>query len=140
MENEFIPYEQALALKELGFDEDCFGSFEFKNKASIQLYSDWVPCDWPNFKLYECYAPLYQQLFRWFREKHNMLANVYSNASGWCYEYHDNIGGTHRLDSDFNGPNDSGCWDSYEDARLACIQKLIEIIKSKNSHGRNREK
>ena len=28
MEKEFIPYEQALALKELGFDEHCFGLYE----------------------------------------------------------------------------------------------------------------
>jgi len=25
MKNEFVPQEQALALKELGFDEPCFG-------------------------------------------------------------------------------------------------------------------
>ena len=27
MTKEFIPYEQALALKELGFDEHCLASF-----------------------------------------------------------------------------------------------------------------
>jgi hypothetical protein len=27
MEKEFIPYEQALALKELGFDEKCFATW-----------------------------------------------------------------------------------------------------------------
>lgn len=27
MTNEFIPYEQALQLKELGFNEECFGSY-----------------------------------------------------------------------------------------------------------------
>ncbi len=27
MNKEFIPYEQALALKELGFDEPCFGYY-----------------------------------------------------------------------------------------------------------------
>jgi hypothetical protein len=27
MKNEFIPYEQALALKGLGFDEPCFGYY-----------------------------------------------------------------------------------------------------------------
>ena len=28
MEKEFVSYEQALALKELGFDEPCFGYYE----------------------------------------------------------------------------------------------------------------
>lgn len=27
MQKEFIPYEQALALKELGFDKPCFGYY-----------------------------------------------------------------------------------------------------------------
>ena len=27
MKNEFIPYEQALALKGLGFDEECFSFY-----------------------------------------------------------------------------------------------------------------
>ena len=27
MDKEFIPYEQALALKELGFDEPCFATY-----------------------------------------------------------------------------------------------------------------
>lgn len=28
MEDEFIPYAEALALKELGFDKKCFGCYE----------------------------------------------------------------------------------------------------------------
>jgi hypothetical protein len=31
MKKEFISYEQALALKELGFDEPCFGYWKSKN-------------------------------------------------------------------------------------------------------------
>ena len=30
MEKEFIPYEQALVLKELGFDKECFGYYHYK--------------------------------------------------------------------------------------------------------------
>ena len=40
MENEFIPYKQALALKELGFNEECFKIFiddklEFFTKGKL---------------------------------------------------------------------------------------------------------
>jgi len=36
MEKEFIPYEQAVALKELGFDEPCFTKFEdYFNKTKL---------------------------------------------------------------------------------------------------------
>lgn len=123
MNKEFIPYKQALVLKELGFDEDCLGYFSEKDKY---LFITKNTTNLPNGFIK---APLYQQAFRWCREKYNMLANVYSNASGFSYEYSDTIGGTHRFDSGYEGPNDSGCWDSYEEAELECLKKLIEVCK-----------
>ena len=70
-------------------------------------------------------------VLRWFREKYNILATIYSNASGYLYEWHDAVGGTHRGWSEYEGPNDSGVWDTYEEAELACLIKLIEIVKKK---------
>ena len=60
MNKEFVPYEQALALKELGFDEPCFGYYD----EGGNLYTEMVEV---------LKAPLYQQAFRFFREKHNVL-------------------------------------------------------------------
>ena len=37
MENEFIPYEQALALKELGFDEPCIGYYYNVNISNTRF-------------------------------------------------------------------------------------------------------
>jgi hypothetical protein len=120
MKNEFIPYEQALALKKLGFDEPCIALYNEECKT-IHLNLNLV-----NKKPYFC-APLYQQAFRWFRVRHNILATVYSNASGYLYEWSDNVGGTHRGWSDYEGPNDSGVWNTYEEAELTCLKKLIEL-------------
>ena len=57
---DFVPYEQALALKELGFDEPCFGWYSkdgtfYEGKMTIHqgLLS----------------APLYQQAFRLLYQK-----------------------------------------------------------------------
>ena len=121
MKNEFIPYEQALALKELGFDEPCFGWFDTGYLRVGCFESEYVQ------GLGDLPAPLYQQAFRWFREKHNILATVYSNASGYLYEWSDNVGGTHRGWSNDEGPNNGGVWDTYEEAELACHKKLIEL-------------
>ena len=121
MKNEFIPYEQALALKGLGFDEPCFGWFDTGYLRVGDVESKHVQ------GLGELLAPLYQQAFRWFREKHNILATVYSNASGYLYEWSDNVGGTDRGWSDYEGPNDGGVWNTYEEAELACLKKLIEL-------------
>jgi len=150
MEKEFIPHKEAKALKKLGFDEKCIAIYEgmedktfvahyvthpYFTKEQLEdkklrpaLYADQ---DTRNSKLpqWGISAPLYQQAFAWFRDEHNMLANVYSNASGFLFEYHDTVGGTHRYDSDISGPNDSGCWDEYKDAELECIKFLIKTVK-----------
>ena len=127
MNREFIPYEQAIELKHLGFEEPCFGAWvenelfiPEKQNPSIQSLSN-----------NQCIAPLYQQAFRFFREKYNILATIYSNASGYLYEWHDAVVGTHRGWSEYNGPNDGGVWDSYEQAEHACLLKLIELAKQK---------
>ena len=144
IEREFIPYDRALALKELGFDEPCLNKFYTKPNSKmfgVDEKGRHYPIKNIAKKLYTIgehfvlkddnviIAPLYQQAFRWFREKHNILANVYANASGFLYQWEDAVGGTHRGWSDFEGPNDSGVWDTYEEAELACIDKLIELIK-----------
>ena len=59
MNKEFVKYEQALALKELGFDEPCIGYYD----EGGNLYTEMVEV---------LKAPLYQQAFRWFRENHGL--------------------------------------------------------------------
>ena len=120
MNKEFIPYEQALELKELGFNELCL--FYYTDNEALRIYHQ--------SEIYDdlVSAPLYQQAFRWFREKYNMLSTVYSNASGFLYEWSDTIGGTHRGWSECEGPNNGGVWDTYEEAELACLKKLIKTL------------
>jgi len=125
MNKEFIPYEQALDLKELGFDEECLDVYNMHGKLwGMRLERQSIVDS-------ACSAPLYQQAFRWFREKYNILSTIYANASGFLYEWEDAIGGTHRGWSDCEGPNNGGVWDTYEEAELACLNKLIEIVKNK---------
>ena len=143
MSKEFIPYELAVKLKELGFDENCFGRFYTKPKCKMFSVDEkgrhYQIKNTPK-KLYAVgeyfvlnddnaiIAPTFSQAFRWFREKYNILATIYSNASGYLYEWHDAVGGTHRGWSEYEGPNDGGVWDTYEEAELACLTKLIEIV------------
>jgi len=69
MEKEFVPYEIALAMKELGFDEPCFRMYKKGDKHLISTM------DIPN-AIYSAdikiQAPLYQQAFRFFKEKYNL--------------------------------------------------------------------
>jgi hypothetical protein len=74
MKKEFIPYEQALALKELGFNEPCFFSYDYWNTEHLaNSYYDYV-----NYNIREkiVSAPLYQQAFRWLYQKLGLKGSV----------------------------------------------------------------
>jgi hypothetical protein len=134
MQEQFIPYEQALALKELGFDEECFGYYylDSNNKSGLtQPQSSFKR--WYTGK--EVLAPLWQQAFDWFRDKHNLFADLYTVNVG-CIEYCFQIVDLYSeecLYDNFKGAANSysGIFNFYEEARLACLQKLIEIVKNK---------
>jgi len=128
MEKEFIPYEQALALKELGFDEPCFGYYIGlgDNKETpfklIQIQSEKEQFNWVDNV---CHALLYQQAFRWFREKYNFKSWVEEHtADTFIYEIRPHIL-THYKEGEVY------VYNIYEEAELACLIKLIEIVKNK---------
>ena len=140
MKKEFIPYEQALALEELGFDEDCFSDyFSFNNvnqtlEDDIQLILNQESiddyCEENNlYPFHICSAPLYQQAFRWFREKYNLIGNP--NHYGGLK--HPNMACNYKI----SGHTSTGqrilgqVYDNYEEAELECLKKLIEIVKEK---------
>lgn len=125
IEKEFTPYEQALALKVLGFDDKCCGAYDKKYKLTMAT-SDYLDNsslyrlnDYFGSNTYRCLAPLYQQAFRWFREKHKLCSWVYQSNSGL---YHYSI-----LKNDRYLTNGYDNQTSYEEAELKCLKKLIEL-------------
>ena len=106
MEKEFVPYELSVKLKALGFDEDVFEWFNTETKDLCDVMK-------------EVKAPLYQQAFRWFREN-GKVAEVFSqilpsNKYKWGYK-------TQGVEGITDG------FLTYEEAELACLTKLIEIV------------
>ncbi len=126
MEKEFIPYEQALELKELGFDEPCFAKYyqQDGNTPFIQIgESEIEEAESAGDDVtFECDSPLYQQAFRWFREKHNLKGHIEA------VEYLDETPDTYHwcVFDKFNSGYDQL---TYEEAELECLKKLIEIVK-----------
>ena len=127
MEKEFIPYQQAVELKELGFDEPCFAVYEdkkwqlveFKNSMSYELClkTDTFP------------VPTFSQAFRWFREKYNLHSEILLDQTTqpkYCFEIHkyEDFGNYEEIRI--------GEWflyRTYEESELDCLVKLIEIVK-----------
>ena len=120
MNKEFIPYEQALELKELGFDEECFGYYSFLEKITLKSCFNRTPIKKTKKK---CSIPLYSQVFRWFREKHNLESHVKKDWIDGILQGYESI--IECLD----GYIDVGTFKTYEEAELECLKKLIEIVK-----------
>lgn len=125
MENQFIPYEQALELKALGFNEGCIASYTETLRFDVleQNGLRWQTITNEKLKEYEkvCTAPLYQQAFRWFREKYG-LCIVIKPIDDKKLELGYNLTKNGLIMSPHL---------TYEEAELACLKKLIEIIKNK---------
>lgn len=138
MEKEFIPYEQALALKELGFESPYpIGGYQggkvfYYEKG--KLYYDGRPMYSSDAHSGQLLAPLYQQAFRWFREKYGLhcVYNVgipYDNIHhSKKIKYYFNV---IKLGKHHNNKFRSCFYETYEEAQLECLKKLIEIVKQK---------
>ena len=129
IKKEFVPYELALRLKELGYDEPCMGSyynyseenfkedkFDYRGELNIE-YSIY------NENTYYILAPLFQQSFRWFREKYRLSVLIHDCLDDYIGEI---VEWTIAEDKVIHEV--SNRIDTYEEAELACLEKLIEIV------------
>jgi hypothetical protein len=123
MKKEFIPHEQALALEKLGFNEECLAGY---NKETNELYISYEDGE-PTFNQeYYVLAPIYQQAFRWFREKYGYDISIKKcTPSDYKFEIEQLfIKGDNYYFIDFT-------FTSHEQAEFECLKELIEIVKNK---------
>jgi hypothetical protein len=109
MNKEFIPYEQALELKELGLL-----TYKKDNDFGLLYKGSDIP------------SILYQQAFRWFREKYGIMYTVHNNIENWKNTFH---GAYSKINSNYESDYTDD-YATYEEAEIACLKKLIEIVKN----------
>ena len=119
MEKEFVPYELSVKLKALGFDEPCFGLYAPPSKTVFLHHYGLLSAK------EQILAPLYQQAFRWFREKYGMYSHIKTSGKISVLEFTWVSNGKYGFFSK-NG------FETYEEAELACLDKLIEIVETKS--------
>ena len=138
IESNFVPYQIALDMKSIGFNEPCLAIYSNANpktglytlkKYRLKLIKQASQKD-KGVK-----APLYQQNFRWFREKCNLFGKVYIvnfGADEYSFDVYDLYEEKYKYEN-FIGASASytGTFETYEEAELACLEKLIEIVESK---------
>jgi hypothetical protein len=121
MDKEFIPYEQALALKELGFNEPCiaYATMEYKDVVHCGIgFKVHKESDLPTKPFG---VPTWQSAFRWFRERYRIFSSI------WCFETEQKFFiefgfGIHKFEVV-----------NKEEAELECLKKLIQIVKESKS-------
>ena len=124
MKDQFVTYEIAKQLKELGFDEECFGYYHV-NEGYIKGYAF---CYSENTRTSDCsiLAPLWQQVIDWFREKYNiniLIAPVYSLGELKGYVFNFGLITMSNLSEVFK----NGQFETFEEAREQAILKAIEL-------------
>ena len=147
MTKEFVPYDRALKLRQLGFDEKGFIFIYWMNSRDYITKERYLPTIWSesgsssrnikydwdvktfmdDFKdvlFIELQIPTFSQAFRWFREKYDLFTHIErgENPKNF-YPIIDNV--SHKY-------NPKLWFDTYEETELACLEKLIEIVESKS--------
>lgn len=135
MEKEFVLYEQALALKELGIDEFCFTYYlngVIQPSLNPKDYTHFSEISEINKNMLNheiVLAPTFSQAFRFFREKYGLvglptpLSTSYPSKVthyGWTVVSDKNTDEWENEDEGFK---------TYEEAEVECLKKLIEIVK-----------
>ena len=133
MEKQFIPYELALELKKLGFDEPCFGCYDYEKELVLfQELED--KTFWRNKNIPECEvaSPLFQQAFYWFRDvmllDNFIIPYWFIDGEYKVKKYTYSIEPSNRFDEYFDCDSDQ--YDTYEEARLECLKRLIELCEA----------
>ena len=130
MINEFVPYEESLILKDMGYDKPMsFGRWYACTKAHPTELEIGLTKD-TNAKFIAanaerlCIAPLYQQAFKFFREKYGLASyRLQTNKYGKSYY------SIKKIETEDTIKGYSGFNDTYAEAELTCLRTLFELTK-----------
>jgi hypothetical protein len=132
LNEDYIPYEESLALRELGFAEKCFFAFDNCLMRCTDLRTPQQQFEGVNYNSSSYVSqPSYRQAFRWFKEKHGLwCVAVMSGIREGEYYYH-------RFDlRNENRESEPELVDRFstsEEAELAGLQQMIDMVKQAES-------
>ena len=129
MKEHFVNYNQALALKELGFDEPCIA---FYSKQLLTFHTHGIDPHFIFKRNTELWgspsAPLKSQVFKWFRDEHSLATRIddFYTDGKLRFDYSVRVIGSQEDDP-------QGIFISHEEAESECIDKLISILKERKA-------
>lgn len=143
---DFVPFELAKKLNEKVFT--CELPFAMYNETGqfclLTTSAPYHVCDsgykyreyyaYEDFDEFDYIAPTISQVLKWLRNEKNISIEIYSTASGWAVGIcnagnvlkDDYSGGSFLAEID--GDNNSGRFDTYEQAALSGIEYVIDNL------------
>ena len=150
MKSEFVSYEIALKLKELGFDGPCFAmwtqgwsEFEWGGSMLPRIFSS-------KFRLndsqssgtyinipespYGVAAPTYGQAFKFFRDNYKLYPSINIYNDKWSCIIKSTVSNETEVSGYIVDTINNGypTFKTYEEAEIACLENLIELVESKS--------
>ena len=140
IEKEFVPYDLALRLKVLGFEESCLAYYESQDKNLVINFNS-LPLTEEQKKRPGLYtidnrngvlpqwavaAPTWRAAFKWFKDKHKLKSWIqeHSKNTNFIYEIRPHICAHYK-------EGETYVYKTSEKTELACLKKLCEIVESK---------
>lgn len=137
MEHLFLPYELAVKLKEIGFDEMCLGCYTSDGNFILSKSQHFKNTDSSVKVTDSTCAPIWDQVFNWFRNNNGFIThfdwywdNMKEKTIKWEYSIRYTLDKYLQFEDGKYGFYDGELkeFKTYEEARLACLEKLIEIV------------
>ena len=130
---EFIPYTQALELKQLGFNEPCWAWYNIPDEDVRYCYSEGrspitnIQEEWDakidGKPVENIGLPTFSQAFKFIREKYNLIGLVEGG-----YDNGKNIF-TYVIWEGFKDIITDDYFETPEEAELECLNELIKMVK-----------
>jgi hypothetical protein len=130
---EFIPYTQALELKQLGFYEPCWAWYNIPDEDVRYCYSEGrspitnIQEEWDakidGKPVENIGLPTFSQAFKFIREKYNLIGLVEGG-----YDNGKNIF-TYVIWEEFKDIITDDYFETLEEAELNCLNELIKMLK-----------
>jgi hypothetical protein len=132
MKKEFVSYNISKRLKDMGFDEPCFGFYLYPDSDLTLVWRETItdtPVTSNSQFLIASSAPLWQQVTRWFRDVHkiNITVDFFPNVKKWSsFSYSQNLNGKEYVkERSMKKFMEMTKYDTYEEALESEIINIV---------------
>lgn len=120
---QLVTFEQAKYLQAIDFDWPTDNEFDDGQTVTYEGVYSRPPIPRPTVAL----------ALKWMRDVHHLSGEVFANACGWAWEItkcptENSGGGTTVRELGWDGPNDGGAFDTYEEAERALLSEMLNLI------------